>query len=275
MKKAVFLFYFLMLFSTTKILTTSSFEIESNIRTAMEHWYAYFNDNTSIHNNHLRCNFSIHDRPAINVTNFSLTESQILPILDELSSQLSGFTLNWWLTPSNTAPRISHLFEESGFEPYLFKAMKLDLQDFKAETNNTELTVVECKNTDEIKSWITFVTQIFGYDNACITTYLQAINNDMLEKKIIRYVVYQEDHIIAAGALYIDQEFGGIYKLAVDPAFRRKGIATMLINLFLQKAQNLGLNYVVLLSHYKFVDLYQKIGFEPLFDITIYSKDFD
>jgi ribosomal protein S18 acetylase RimI-like enzyme len=120
--------------------------------------------------------------------------------------------------------------------------------------------------------------------------YFELFNKNWIEEsfeleELDKYVLSNPDEaIIAPGgavlmALYNDQVAGTVAlrkleehvyeftKMAVDPAFRRKGIAEALCYASFDKARALGGKTVILYSNYlqaAAIKLYEKIGFEHL-----------
>lgn len=75
------------------------------------------------------------------------------------------------------------------------------------------------------------------------------------------YLVYNEQQAIACARMIRHEEQGKIGRVAVLPAFRRRQIATQLLQFIIKDAQASGLQALHLDAQIQVLDLYAKLGF--------------
>jgi ribosomal-protein-alanine N-acetyltransferase len=88
---------------------------------------------------------------------------------------------------------------------------------------------------------------------------------ELLVNEKATYCTYKvENQIIGYIGYWLLDDDIHITNLAVAPIFRKKGIASQLINYIINKAKDIGVSQVSLevrVSNYEAIKLYQKIGF--------------
>ena len=97
---------------------------------------------------------------------------------------------------------------------------------------------------------------------------LQSFRDEMEKNACARYLVAEEDgRIVAYGGAWMILEEGHITNIAVDEAYRGRGIGKALLAALMQYAANLGVQYLTLevrKSNAVARGLYESFGFQPL-----------
>jgi ribosomal-protein-alanine N-acetyltransferase len=87
----------------------------------------------------------------------------------------------------------------------------------------------------------------------------------LVNEKATYYTFKVENQIIGYIGYWLLDDDIHITNLAVAPIFRKKGIASQLINFIVRKAKNIGVSQVSLevrISNQEAIKLYEKIGFD-------------
>lgn len=97
------------------------------------------------------------------------------------------------------------------------------------------------------------------------------------------YVVVNDDNIVGMCMVnYIDHIFSGVRTLYLNDVcvandFRRRGVATFMLDEVTKMAMRFGVNYIMLTSSDKridAIDLYNKSGFSR-YDTSVFRKELD
>ena len=122
--------------------------------------------------------------------------------------------------------------------------------------------IVRKLTTDDAKVVSDLDLKCFGEFDACSSRYFfnaaQSSNWECL-------VAERDGKIIACAIAEIDNDTAEIGSLAVDPDYRRQGIATILMTKLLGAIVKRGANFVVLevrLSNTAAIELYKNFGFQ-------------
>jgi len=83
------------------------------------------------------------------------------------------------------------------------------------------------------------------------------------DSQIRMFLAYWQDQPAGKGMLATCGQYAGLYWDSVLPTFRRRGIATALINTRLKIAQELGYKQVVMQGRSASLSCYQRAGFKP------------
>jgi GNAT superfamily N-acetyltransferase len=85
-----------------------------------------------------------------------------------------------------------------------------------------------------------------------------------------RYVAYWEGQPATSTSLFFGAGVVGVYDVATDPAFRRRGISTALVRRALEDAQGEGYHVAVLQASDEGFSVYQRLGFNALTPHVMY-----
>ena len=227
-----------------------------------------------------------------------------LPISRSLALGDEGFCVytgtsaeNWVYYPydvrdSKTPERVSGFFRECGDdvsflwfmygegEKYMagsgllyagdLRAMSLCPSEIAMRPSNPDVIISPSKSPE---TWAATVWCGFGGNRdetpSGYTDFAEALSN---EKRVSLYTAGTEG--ITAGTFLITNEpdVTGVYYFAVDPAFRRRGIALSMMNEICRLSEG---KTIVLQATPSGVPFYKNFGFNDLFPIHVYSNTED
>lgn len=93
------------------------------------------------------------------------------------------------------------------------------------------------------------------------------------ESQVRMFLAYWQDQPVGKGMLSTCDQYAGLYWDSVLPTFRRRGVATALINSRLKLAQELGYKQVVMQGRSPSLSCYQRAGFKPCGSLPCFKKD--
>ncbi|MBX7165329.1 MAG: GNAT family acetyltransferase [Pirellulales bacterium] len=110
---------------------------------------------------------------------------------------------------------------------------------------------------------VAFWTQVFNY-SAAHNDPLTIIRNKLATQRELFWVALVDNRIVGTVMAGYDGHRGWIYSLAVDPALRRHGIGTALMDHAELALKNQGcpkINLQVMASNAAVVEMYRKLGY--------------
>jgi len=201
---------------------------------------------------------------------FDKTElaNSAISYIKEEGEKLGGL-LEWWVFSETTPKNMNKLLENSGFEQsYSLKVMIYYLNNELIDVHDDKHISVYPLGVELIRDWIDILKRAYNF-NGCFDEDLyqdyikRGINSGVTEY----YSGYYLGELAATAGLFKGNDYGFIYTTATDEKFRRKKLATQIIQVLLNRAKELGLKYVILECDESIVELYKKIGFEEAFCI--------
>lgn len=199
---------------------------------------------------------------ATNWPNFiigSTNEAEVKKITFEIEQkQLPPF----WIMAVNDSSEQINLLEKAGFrEVNRWEAMWLNRQMLKKVAytiSNIEFNIVE--QNDLMADWLAVVLPIM-LPNKTISE--QIIEYWLNDENYILILASENDKCVSAGMAFIDRNVAGIYFIATEPAYRGKGIASVLVAQLIEECFAKGVEEVVLHSSMAGKKMYEKMGFKP------------
>lgn len=149
-------------------------------------------------------------------------------------------------------------------------AMARTLKDRQIPARDNEFKI-ESTNTN-LKDWGAPLIGAFDIEPEIMEIYKAAHERAMAKGfAFYHYTLYYEDKPISSLTLSIHDKISRIDDVGTLPEFQGKGFATCLMNHALNLAQNRGAHHCFLEASDAGFPLYQKVGFEPLFQNRIYA----
>lgn len=150
-------------------------------------------------------------------------------------------------------------------------AMKLD--DFVTNSPATFDEAVIAANDSKLNEWMMPLIGAFESTLEISSVYAKAHENALNRNVNLRHFsLYKQDAPIASITLSIHGHIARIDDVGTLPEFQGKGYATHIMSCVLAEAKKSGAQYCFLEASESGLRLYQKLGFEPLFKNSIYSK---
>lgn len=105
---------------------------------------------------------------------------------------------------------------------------------------------------------------------------LEDFNDALSADSQYYFVAEQEGRIVGFAALYVMIDCGDLVNIAVHPAYRRQGISHRLMEILLETARKLALQYITLevrIGNTAAIHLYEKHGFQKISTRKRYYKN--
>lgn len=132
----------------------------------------------------------------------------------------------------------------------------------------TELAIRVATDGRTVADHRALLDSAFGIPDRLSRMVLAGVPSD---DRLRLYVAYDtEGAPVGSAALCVAAGVAGIYNVASDPARRRRGIATALMQAVLADARERGLGMAILQSSRVGLPLYARLGFTPLSTYVIY-----
>ncbi|HSX37285.1 MAG TPA: GNAT family N-acetyltransferase [Chlamydiales bacterium] len=90
------------------------------------------------------------------------------------------------------------------------------------------------------------------------------------QPRVENYLVYCDGKAVGAGTLIPSGKIGGIFNMSTLSASRNQGCASSLMHFFMNRARELGLEELVLLSSPETEKFYSGLGFQTVLQLDIY-----
>lgn len=116
--------------------------------------------------------------------------------------------------------------------------------------------------------YLSIIGSVFGLDEQTTKEYGALHAHSTAEN----YIIYDADTAVGTGTLFVSNSVGLILNIAILPEFQRKGLGSAISQFLMHRAHELGLEKVVLNANPGAIAMYQKLGFEIAYDLTIYMR---
>ena len=135
--------------------------------------------------------------------------------------------------------------------------------------NGPDFVIKSMETVEEAKGAADVYMEAFGDGN--ITPEIShAYQNYPIKTKDYEWIVVKkDDKVVACGQLIKGQECACLQSITTRPSYQGHGFATMVVVLLMISAKKLGYKYCALHSTKMGKPIYEKLGFQNLFDIEI------
>ncbi|MFL7870759.1 MAG: GNAT family N-acetyltransferase [Anaerolineales bacterium] len=174
----------------------------------------------------------------------------------------------WWLGP-NTLPKnmLQRLAEHglTGHSP--LPAMALALPE-KKKAINPNVIVWQAQNRADLEAASRIRRSIFELPPDATFSYFEDMATDWLRYNPARLYLarHKEGPPASIGALILGNGYPGVYVMTTLPEWEKKGLGSAILDCILREAKIDGHSMIFLTASEKGFPLYQKFGFEHLFD---------
>lgn len=202
-------------------------------------------------------------------------EDEINQNIKSVQSFFAGQNVPWyWMFASDSGNPIGKYLEQHGlvYDPPDLPAMVAPLPAPKLEIDPA-IRVWQATNRNDLIAASKIRHTAFRFPNGAGTTYFEDMQEDWLRNDNVRLYLASVggDTPAAIGALIIGADLPGVYVMATLPEYERKGLGRAILNRILADAEAKGYSHIVLTASSKGYPLYQKFGFEHVFDYIFYS----
>jgi ribosomal protein S18 acetylase RimI-like enzyme len=236
-------------------------------------WFALWSEVIELKCSQIIINQGLRDDPLFNhTTKVKCKTEEIKHILDE-SIPL--------FRKRNVSPCffVSTLINQSNFEQELIDRgfNKFDIMDVLEKVGGTSFDVqgdikVELIDSELLNTWISIFTNSFMIPNDQSYEYKRRINNLTGRPDIDFFLANLNKKPVGCAALFSKNKIGGIYSLGTLKEFRKKGVASKLIEYVIKSSESRNNEYHILqtLGQDSSTDFYLKNNFKIAYSKKIY-----
>lgn len=173
----------------------------------------------------------------------------------------SGIPFSFWIHSQNKAEGLIKVLQERNFVsgvvcPVMTWSVKqVDQPKFEVRSANMEIFHEISAITSE-------------FDETLKNAFKELIENIDCEN----YLVYSEENPVGTGMLFSNDNIGGIFNIATLSEYRKKGYGRSMMLFLMNRAVELGLEHLFLLSSPMAVKLYSDLGFKKAFDVEVFFQ---
>lgn len=175
----------------------------------------------------------------------------------------------WVVSNNELDEKIKSVLKNNGLrEIKQWSGMALTKDMFILTTNENAATEVrKINSTEELATWVEVLKQeLISGQQMEVELFKQVFNNP----KFNFYGAFINNELVATLLSYQAENSCGLYLIATKNNFRKRGIASLLINNTIKKAFESGFSSVVLQATNKGESVYEKIGFKKSDIFSIY-----
>ncbi|ARN84260.1 hypothetical protein GQ61_01685 [Candidatus Nucleicultrix amoebiphila FS5] len=180
-------------------------------------------------------------------------------------------SFTWFSTP--LTPQLEMTLQAFGLE----KANELiglsfNLDNFVNVTQpSDDIRIKEVRSTEDFVHWCTVHATVWNKSLENTLSFFQGFHLNLDKPEIVRlFVSEMNGHCVGSSALYMQDDIAGCYWGAVLPDYRKKGLATLMLEKRLQVAQAQGCKKVVAQCLPSSKKIFQKSGFLHECDFALY-----
>ncbi len=193
-----------------------------------------------------------------------LKSKNVIEKVDTLIQKVPlGNPISFWIHPENRADALVDILTERGFSPII----KCPLMDWQVQA--VEKSSHDIRSAHEDMAIFNQITSaVFHFDKLMKEKYgaiLERLNSE-------NYLIFSEGIPIGTGILFPHKEIGCVLNVTVLPEHQRKGYGRAMMHFLMNRAHQIHLKKLVLLSSPSAEEFYLDLGFAKTFDIDIYAR---
>ena len=138
-----------------------------------------------------------------------------------------------------------------------------------------EVRVWQAASVDDL-NWASKIRHAaFRFPQGVATTYFEDMQEDWLKNDDARLFLgcVGDNPPASIGALIVGAGMPGVYVMATLPEWERRGLGRAILQRILTDAAGMGFPHIALTASKKGYPLYQKFGFEHVFDYVFYEVE--
>lgn len=175
----------------------------------------------------------------------------------------AGHPVSFWVHPGIRAEGLAEILKKKGFAPIITcPLMAWPIRPIRTP----EWDIRPAKKDMGIFNQITSL--VFHFDEQTKQKYA----NNLKTYDSENYLFFVNNEPIATGTLFSNRGVGGIFNIAVLPDHQKKGYGRAMMEFLMQRANELYLKQLVLLSSPVAEKLYKNLEFEKVFEIEMYAR---
>lgn len=190
-----------------------------------------------------------------------LRSEKVADKIDELLSKLPvDMPMSFW-DHSENRPRLKEELEKRGFQPVLtiplmtWQVKKVDLPPYRIEKGDME-------------TFLSILATTLQLDQVVKEGYSKLIDNPLIEN----YILYVNDNPIGVGTVILGKKAGGVFNITILPQYQKRGYGRAMTQFLMNRAGDLGLERLILVSTPVATNLYLGLGFVKCLDIELFVR---
>jgi len=242
-----------------------------------ENWFSLWCEHLDINGFQILYNTSFPDDPLYNhVIRIDSVQQGINKIFKKINKNFQDLHINpcIFISPLSYSKQFSNILLSDGYKIW-DKIYVLELFNSMTVKNNINFNVVKVVLLEEAKIWAKVFTNSFNIDESRFSEVLRRTRLVVYNPNTTLLLAYDKDVPVGTLALYREDFIGGIYCLGTLSSYRRRGVASLLINsaISISRCGEDKLIYLQTLGQDKLEVFYKKIGFKISYINRIYIKN--
>jgi GNAT superfamily N-acetyltransferase len=188
--------------------------------------------------------------------------------------QSRGLPMLWWTGPATKPADLGAHLERQGLTPAeSVPCMGIDLRSIKENRLEASgLVIREVQNREDLHAWLEIFGVVFEVPDVAVDFFRRAMSYAGLRPDLPyrHYLGLWEDKPVACSSVYLGTDSAGIYNVATIPAFRSRGIGSIMTKWPMLVAKERGYGIAILHSSAMGLPVYEKLGFREYCRLTIY-----
>jgi GNAT superfamily N-acetyltransferase len=174
----------------------------------------------------------------------------------------------WWLGPNTRPKDMLHRLAVHGLTGYSPLPTMAAALPAKKRAVNPDVSVWQAENRTDLEIASQIRRSIFELPSNTTFSYFEDMANDWLRNDSARLFLasHKTGSPASIGALILGEGYPGVYLMTTLPESERKGLGSAILARILREAEQAGHSMIFLTASTKGYSLYQKFGFEHLFD---------
>ncbi|MEM7348018.1 MAG: GNAT family N-acetyltransferase [Chloroflexota bacterium] len=183
-----------------------------------------------------------------------------------------GVAWSWWIGPSPTPVNIGQHLERHGLHPVSSRPAMVASLSAAQSASPSGISVWQARSLLDLEAASTIRRIAFCFPYGTALNYFESMADDWLNSDNVRlFLARAGDGAPAAmGALITGAGMPGVYAMATLPEWSRRGLGTAILHRIMSEAAADGHQFIALTASRYGYPLYQRVGFEHIFDYTIY-----
>ena len=210
--------------------------------------------------------FSGLPHPLFNAVMHLSCEKDVEERIDALIAKAPpGSPLSFWVHAENHAPGVVEIIKTKGF----VSAAKCPVMVWPVQPVPKPASEIRPANR---KDFYQILSTVFHFDPVLKQQFEALLEQTKAENYMIYTDTLPITKAIGTATLLQQGKVGGIFNVAILPFYQKKGYGRSIMEFLMNRAQQLGLEYLVLLSSPEAEKMYLDLGFQKALDVEIYVR---
>lgn len=206
--------------------------------------------------------FSGLGHPILNVVMHLRTQKSVRDKVDALISQIPrGIPFSFWVHELNSASSLKEILLERGLQPLISCPLMIwQVQEITKPSHQIKPAKMELFHA--------ILAETLHFDRTLQEGFARLLDRIPAE----HYIVYLDGLPVGAGTLFPNGNIGGIFNISILPDYQKRGCGRALMQFLMNRAEELKLEKLVLLSSLEAKKLYSELGFATCLDIELFVR---